>query len=183
MSACRYKLKQDQYLIFGSVTRKFVLFLGFSVSVFFFFFIAASLRCLVIVTDALIFFLQFMWKMKFFGTNKEIPLPSLSLCFFFSLPPSKPKKGPDFTHSVHPSFRLETDKGISHNVDGLKHGESWQTWFSGVTARRIWCSLYVWTRRLGEGKQNSGNGAPLRECYLCPALAAPYCDKKKVTSR
>lgn len=178
MSECRYKLKQDQYLIFGNVTRKFVLFLGFSWV--FFLFITAPLLCLVIVTDALIFLLQFMWTMKFFETNKEIPLLSLSFFFF---PPSKPKKGPDFTHSVHPSFRLETDKGITHNVDGLKHGASWQTWFSRVTARRIWCSLFVWTRRLGEGKQNSGNGILLRECYLCPALAAPYCNKKRVTSR
>lgn len=123
MSACRYKLKQDQYLIFGSVTRKFVLFLGFSVSVFFFFFIAASLRCLVIVTDALIFFLQFMWKMKFFGTNKEIPLPSLSLSvFFFHFPCPNQRKAQTLPTAFIPASDWRRTKGLAIMWTALNTG-------------------------------------------------------------
>lgn len=53
-----------------------------------------------------------MRTMKFFETKKGMPF-----FFFFFL--SKPKKGPDFTHSVHPDFRLKMDKGITDNVDSL----------------------------------------------------------------
>lgn len=52
--------------------------------------------------------------MKFFETKKTEFLSSFFFFFLF-----KSKKGPDFTHNVHPDFRLKMDKGITANVDSF----------------------------------------------------------------